>query len=103
MQPSSAIQERKRERSPIARLSLVAAVLVLSAAAGLAVRYYRPPSAEVAALVETAPVPHAGDAADDAAVWVDRSEPAGSLIVGTDKKGGLSVYDLSGAELQRFD
>jgi 3-phytase len=49
--------------------------------------------------VETRPVPHAGDAADDPAVWVDSSHPARSVVVGTDKKGGLGVYDLAGRQL----
>ncbi len=55
---------------------------------------------EVAATVETAPVPNAGDAADDPAIWVDPKDPARSLIIGTDKQGGLAVYDLEGKELQ---
>lgn len=55
---------------------------------------------EVTATVETAPVPNAGDAADDPAIWVDPKDPARSLIIGTDKQGGLAVYDLEGKELQ---
>lgn len=55
---------------------------------------------EVAAIVETAPVPHAGDAADDPAVWVDPSSPARSVVIGTDKLGGIAVYDLDGRQLQ---
>ena len=50
--------------------------------------------------VSTDPVPHGGDAADDPAVWVDPSDPARSLVLGTDKKGGLAVYDLGGREVQ---
>jgi 3-phytase len=49
--------------------------------------------------VETRPVPHPGDAADDPAVWVDRAHPSRSVIVGTDKKGGLGVYDLAGRQV----
>jgi hypothetical protein len=52
------------------------------------------------AAVETDPVPHRGDAADDPAVWVHPSDPARSTIIGTDKKGGIAVYDLEGKELQ---
>ncbi|HEY7546294.1 MAG TPA: phytase [Blastocatellia bacterium] len=55
---------------------------------------------EVTATVETAPVPNAGDAADDPAIWVDPKDPARSLIIATDKLGGLAVYDLEGKELQ---
>ncbi|MFN8185801.1 MAG: phytase [Gaiellales bacterium] len=50
--------------------------------------------------VETTPVPNAGDAADDPAIWVYRNDPARSTVIGTDKRGGLAVYDLSGRELQ---
>jgi 3-phytase len=36
------------------------------------------------------------DAADDPAIWRNASDPAASLIVGTDKKAGLYVYALDG-------
>jgi two-component system, OmpR family, sensor kinase len=49
---------------------------------------------------ETEPVPHAGDAADDPAIWTHPRDPGLSTIIGTDKDGGLAVYDLSGRELQ---
>jgi 3-phytase len=49
---------------------------------------------------ETEPVPHGGDAADDPAIWVNPRDPAQSTIIGTDKKGGLAVYDLAGRQLQ---
>ena len=55
---------------------------------------------EVSATVETEPVPHAGDAADDPAIWVHPADPAKSTIIGTDKDGGLAVYDLSGKQIQ---
>lgn len=55
---------------------------------------------EVAATMETAPVPSRGDAADDAAVWFNAKEPTQSAIIGTDKDSGLVVYDLAGHELQ---
>jgi 3-phytase len=55
---------------------------------------------QVAATVETEPVPNSDDAADDPAIWINRSDPALSLIIGTDKKGGLAVYDLAGRQLQ---
>lgn len=41
---------------------------------------------------ETVPV----DTAGDPAIWVNPEDPAKSLIIGTDKKSGLTVYDLSG-------
>ena len=54
----------------------------------------------VHAAMETQPVDHDGDAADDPAIWVHPADPAKSAIIGTDKKGGLAVYDLSGQRLQ---
>lgn len=55
---------------------------------------------QVQAVAETEPVPHAGDAADDAGIWIDPVDPARSTVIGTDKRGGLGVYDLQGRELQ---
>ena len=52
------------------------------------------------AQVQTDSVPSLGDAADDPAIWVNRAEPARSRVLGTDKKGGLLVYDLAGKQLQ---
>jgi 3-phytase len=54
----------------------------------------------VTAAVETDPVPHADDAADDPAIWIDPSDARRSTIIGTDKDGGLAVYDLDGHQLQ---
>ncbi|HUS71632.1 MAG TPA: phytase [Sedimentisphaerales bacterium] len=54
---------------------------------------------QVMATVETEPVSHSGDSADDAKVWVHPTDPNQSVIIGTDKhdtEGGLAVYDLSG-------
>lgn len=42
----------------------------------------------VTATVETDPVPHDGDAADDPAIWVHPTDPGRSVILGTDKRGG---------------
>lgn len=47
-------------------------------------------------------MPHGGDAADDAAIWVDTARPARSSIIATDKLGGLVVYDLSGRQLHYY-
>jgi 3-phytase len=49
---------------------------------------------------ETTPVGRYGDAADDPAIWVNKAKPAQSLILGTDKKAGLNVYNLQGQRLQ---
>lgn len=57
------------------------------------------PAVTVTAQVETPPVGTAReDAADDPAIWHNALNPPASLVVGTDKKGGLYVYDLKGAQ-----
>lgn len=57
------------------------------------------PAVTVTATAETPPVGTAReDAADDPAIWRNPANPAASLVVGTDKKGGLYVYDLKGAQ-----
>lgn len=58
------------------------------------------PLPEVAALAQTEPVLHGGDAADDPAIWTHPSVPELARVLGTDKRGGLGVYDLQGRELQ---
>ena len=50
--------------------------------------------------VETEPADSYGDAADDPAIWVDTRDPSRSVVIGTDKKLGLNVYDLRGKRLQ---
>lgn len=57
----------------------------------------------VTATVETVPVRHSGDAADDPALWVHPADPALSVVLGDDKQGGLLVYALDGAQLQEID
>lgn len=47
-------------------------------------------------VVESEPVASFGDAADDPAIWVDRQDPSRSVVIATDKKLGLNVYDLDG-------
>jgi 3-phytase len=58
---------------------------------------------EVQASVETAPVHHGGDAADDPCIWIHPSDPTLSTVIADDKQGGLLVYDLVGNELQWID
>jgi 3-phytase len=55
------------------------------------------PAKTVVARGETTPVGTSNqDAADDPAIWRNVASPGNSLIIGTDKKAGLYVYDLSG-------
>ena len=49
---------------------------------------------------ETEPADSYGDAADDPAIWVDKRDPSRSVVIATDKKLGLNVYDLKGKRLQ---
>lgn len=55
-----------------------------------------PVAPNVAAVAETDPVDTAADAADDPAIWRNPADPARSLVIGTDKKAGIHVYDLAG-------
>ncbi|MBP6765575.1 MAG: phytase, partial [Rubrivivax sp.] len=43
--------------------------------------------------VQTEPMGRYGDAADDPAIWVHPGDPALSLVLGTNKRQGLLVYD----------
>ena len=52
------------------------------------------------ASAQTEPVARLGDAADDPAIWVHPQEPKRSLVLGTNKKQGLLVYDLNGTQRQ---
>jgi len=54
----------------------------------------------VSAVVETDPVMNFGDAADDPAIWVHPQDPELSVIIGSQKKHGINVYDLSGKLIQ---
>jgi 3-phytase len=58
-----------------------------------------PFSGSVAPAVETAAVAGSGDVADDPAIWVDRTDPGRSMVIGTDKspfQGRLYAFDLQG-------
>jgi len=82
-------------------LGCAAALLVSGATTGeetpqTDVRTVRP-------VVETEPVPNRGDAADDPAIWVHPVHSELSLVIGTDKGGGLATYDLDGALVQYIE
>ncbi|MCG7212485.1 phytase [Paenibacillus mucilaginosus] len=89
---------------------LTAAVLslVLPAAAGLA---GVPSVAEASALqsarvlpsAETDAVASGSDAADDPSIWVHPSDPAKSMIIATNKDGGILVYDLNGRQKYSYE
>lgn len=79
------------------KLMAAAGTLVLAACATTPIT--GGPAVSVVAVGETKPVGTVNeDAADDPAIWRNAADPTKSLIVGTDKKGGLYVYDLTGAQ-----
>ncbi|MBW5486226.1 phytase [Streptomyces bambusae] len=86
----------------VALLVPVAPVHAAATSASPSASVTAPASTSVSATVETAPVSHSGDAADDPAIWVHPTDPARSVVVGTDKKGALEVYDMTGARIQRI-
>jgi 3-phytase len=53
----------------------------------------------IAAKAETTPVGTEDDAADDPAIWRNAVDPAKSLVIGTDKRAGIHVYDMSGKQI----
>lgn len=92
-----------RERRPWASallvviLGLAPSVVITSAASAV-----DQPVGDAQATVETTPVSHTGDAADDPAIWRNPLDPSRSTVIGNDKGGALEVYDLSGARIQRL-
>ena len=80
--------ERRRADAVIAEASTAAAAQARKSAPTVKPR------------VETEPADSYGDAADDPAIWVDQRDPSRSVVIATDKKLGLNVYDLKGKRLQ---
>lgn len=81
-------------------LTLTTAGLALAVAGCTTVPVSGDPAVLVYATAETVPVGTANeDAADDPAIWRNPADPSKSLIVSTDKKGGLYVYNLKGEQL----
>ena len=56
--------------------------------------------AAVSARVETRFAGSYGDAADDPAIWAHPTDPGKSLVIATDKKAGLYLYDMQGQVVQ---
>jgi len=89
---------------PLRALAAVSIVLATSlpGAAHAAPAARAPGVGAVSPTVETDPVGHGGDAADDPAIWVNSYAPAKSVVIGNDKLGALEVYDLTGHRIQRI-
>ncbi len=83
------------------QMTMIAAASLALAVGGCAsVPVTGDPAVSVTAVAETVPVGTANeDAADDPAIWRNPADPSKSLIVSTDKKGGLYVYNLKGEQL----
>jgi 3-phytase len=75
---------------------LAAVLLLVAASVSLAGAETVTPEAKA----QTIPVPHGDDAADDPALWIHPTDPAQSLLLGTDKKGGLHAYNMDGSHHQ---
>lgn len=58
----------------------------------------------VQANAETDPVAAASleDAADDPAIWVNKSNTDKSIVFGSNKRGGIIAYDLNGVEMKYY-
>ncbi len=61
------------------------------------------PYCEVSADVETAPVFAGDDAADDICILENKSIPDQSLIISSDKKYGIIVYNLQGKQIYDYE
>jgi len=83
-------------RLPTTLLLAACAAIALSAPGGCAGKGRSPVDGRIIATAETDPVASDEDAADDPAIWVNRADPARSLVLGTDKRAGLGVYELDG-------
>jgi 3-phytase len=84
-------------------LKFAATLSLASALAGCGAKepvFFGLPPAPVTATGETDPVGTGrADAADDPAIWVDPANPNRALIIATDKKAGIHVYDLAGKDI----
>jgi 3-phytase len=76
------------------RIAAIGAVATVFAAC--ASPQQQAPVVRAAPIAATDTVAEKGDAADDAEIWVHPTAPERSLILGTNKKGGLEVYGLDG-------
>ena len=82
------------------RSAVFLTVLATALAIPLATYSMAPGDTIVTAAMETDAVSNRSDAADDAAIWLHPEDPAQSIVIGTDKKGGFVLYDLGGMTLQ---
>ena len=84
----------------VGTMILATTLVLVSHRGGPAKTKSAPRVQEVVAAVETEPVGTGGDSADDPTLWVNPFDAQQSLVIGTNKKRGLAIYDLSGNEIQ---
>ncbi len=77
--------------------------MLIALVACLATSTVQPSVHQIPYLVATQPVP---DDADDPAIWVNKSNPSQSRVIGTNKvkrpTGGLYVFNLDGKIVQKI-
>jgi myo-inositol-hexaphosphate 3-phosphohydrolase len=83
-------------------LGVMVASLLLPAGLGPALGAVVEPTGDVPAELETDPVHHAADAADDPVIWVNEADPSRFAVIGTDREGALEVFDEKGTRIQRI-
>lgn len=85
------------------RVCLVASALYLSMASMTLAEQTGTRVFKVSAYAETSTAQTLDDAADDAEIWLNSTDPAQSRILATDKKKGLMVLDIKGQQLDFLD
>ena len=81
---------------------LPGSVKVLPCQFRLLLQHSKPVMAQVQPTVQTEAASQRGDVIDDPAVWHHPSAPARSLILATDKRAGLDVYNMQGKRVQQL-
>ncbi|MEL7162673.1 MAG: phytase [Bacteroidota bacterium] len=74
----------------------------LALVAAYAARELIKPTVSVLRETVAARAQETADAADDPAIWIHPTDPARSLIFGSNKTGGLAAYNLSGQEVSYY-
>ena len=75
---------------------IIYSLLLISFTSSAAIEDYK-----IYPIYETEAVKTSGDAADDPAFWLNKTNPEKSIVLGTDKKSGIYTYDLSGKTLNK--
>lgn len=68
----------------------------------LATAIAKPAMTQLMPTLQTEPANARGDVMDDPAVWHHPTQPELSLLLGTDKRAGLEVYNMQGKRMQQL-